>query len=154
MDSLIDSLEVRVLTSVLRRGFSLDPVVVGGGPVYHGGGVVGQSDPAVEPLPLPVPGVGSYLLSRGGKRYELKNHLGDIVAMVSDLKLGIETGSPDWIVEYYEGMWLDAGLLSFGMEMPQRGYVSEEYRYGYNGKEKDNEWNGIGSDARLWVQGP
>ncbi|MBK9452728.1 MAG: RHS repeat-associated core domain-containing protein [Bacteroidetes bacterium] len=147
VDSLIDSLEVRgSLTSVLRRGFSLDPVVVGGGPVYHGGGVVGQSDPAVEPLPLPVPGVGSYLLSRGGKRYELKNHLGDIVAVVSDLKLGIETGSPDWIVEYYEGDVVRMqDYYPFGMEMPQRGYVSEEYRYGYNGKEKDNEWNGIGA---------
>ncbi|MBP8073643.1 MAG: hypothetical protein KAY96_02700 [Bacteroidia bacterium] len=154
VDSLIDSLELRSsLTSVLRRGFSMDPIVVGGGPVYHGGGVVGQSDPAVEPLPLPVPGIGSYLLSRGWRRYELKNRLSDVLAVVSDLKLGMESGAPDWIVEYYVGDVLRMqDYYPFGMEMPQRGYVSEEYRYGYNGQEKDNEISGNGNSytALFW----
>jgi RHS repeat-associated protein len=147
VDSLIDSLEMRDgLMSVLRTGYSMDPVAVGGGPVWHGGGVVGQSDPAVEPLPLPFPGIGSYLLSRGGNRYELKNHLGNVLAVVSDLKLGRETGAPDWVAEYYEG---DVVRMQdydpFGVEMDGRGYVSEEYRYGFQGQEKDNEIKGSGN---------
>jgi RHS repeat-associated protein len=147
VDSMIDSLHVRDgLVSVLRTGYFMDPVDVGGGHVWNGGGAVGNSDPAVEPLPLPKPGVGSYLLSRGGKRYEFKDHLGDVLAVVSDLKLGKEIGTPDWVAEHYVGDILRMqDYYPFGMEMPKRGFVSEEYRYGYNGKEKDNEWNGSGN---------
>jgi RHS repeat-associated protein len=141
-DSLVDSLEMRDgLMSVLRTGYTMGTGLDGAF-----GAVVGQSDPPAEPLPLPVPAVGSYLLSRGAKRYEFKNHLGDVLAVVSDLKLGTETGTPDGIVEYYAG---DVARMQdyypFGMEMPKRGYVAEEYRYGYNGKEKDNEVKGSGN---------
>ncbi len=50
--------------SVLRTGCTKDPLVSVSGPDGIGmraaRGVVGQSDPAVEPFPLPVPEVGSY----------------------------------------------------------------------------------------------
>lgn len=52
------------LMSVLRTGCTKDPLVSVSGPDGIGmraaRGVVGQSDPAVEPFPLPVPEVGSY----------------------------------------------------------------------------------------------
>jgi len=31
----------------------------------------------------------------------------------------------------------------FGMQMPGRNFNSSEYRFGFNGKEKDDEWTGI-----------
>ena len=37
---------------------------------------------------------------------------------------------------------------SFGMVMPGRSFVSESYRYGFNGKEKDPEGMGGGSAVR------
>ncbi len=72
--SLIDSLEMRDgLMSVLRTGYTMDPSSSVSGRLSGRNGAVGESYHTVEPLPLPVPGVGSYLLSRGAKRYELKN---------------------------------------------------------------------------------
>jgi RHS repeat-associated protein len=146
VDSLVDSLHLRgSLRSALKLGWTMDPVELGG-PVYAGGGAIVQADPAVEPLPLSAPGVGAYLLSRGGKRYELEDHLGDVLAVVNDLKLGNEVGAADGDVEWYAA---DISRMQdyypFGMEMPKRGYVGEEYRYGFQRQEKDNEWNGSGA---------
>jgi hypothetical protein len=161
-DSLVDSLHRReMLMTILRKGFTM-----GIGLEDHDGVEVGPPRPHGEPFPLPKPAVGNYLLSRGGKRYEQArdtqlakkalNTLGDVLAVVSDLKLGRETGTPDWIAEYYEGDVVrmqdeqarptQIGRGLDGMEMPGRGYVSEEYPfylaqgrlYGYHGQEKEN----------------
>lgn len=40
---------------------------------------------------------------------------------------------------------LNKDYFSFGMEMPNFGYVAEEYRYGFNGMEKDKEMKGGGN---------
>lgn len=140
VDSLIDSLEMRDgLMSVFCTWYKIDPSSSVSGPdgigMRVGNGAVGVSDPAVEPLPLPGSGVGSYLLSWGAKRYELKKEEtrnsqapeGDTLAVVSDLKFGVETGTPDWIVENYQvDVMRMQDCYPFGMEMPQRGYVSED----------------------------
>ena len=39
---------------------------------------------------------------------------------------------------------LSKNYFPFGMEMPNFGYKAEEYRYGFNGMEKDNEMKGKG----------
>ena len=40
---------------------------------------------------------------------------------------------------------LNKNYFPFGMEMPNFGYKAEEYRYGFNGMEKDNEIKGKGT---------
>lgn len=81
------------------------------------------------------------------KTYELKDHLGNIRSTVFDEKerqinetfLAIIKTQND----YYP----------FGMQMPNRSYTNgEAYRYGFNGKEKDEEFATSGYDfgARMY----
>lgn len=76
---------------------------------------------------------------RGQKRYELKNHLSDVMVVVSDKK------------ESSEGM-LKARILTaedrypFGSPMPDRVFNAGGYRFGYNaGSEKADELYGEGN---------
>ncbi|PWV55751.1 RHS repeat-associated core domain-containing protein [Chitinophaga sp. S165] len=88
-----------------------------------------------------MPGLGSGLninFTRGKKVFELSNHLGNVLATVSD-KRWLQSG------------WYEADVRSaqeyypFGMQMPGRGYNAGGYRYGFNGKENDNEVKGEGN---------
>ncbi len=134
VDGLIDLLEMRgSLMSVLRTGYTMDPSSSVSGRLSAGGGLVAQSDPLVEPFPLPVQGVARHLLSRGGKRYALKKEEarntqaseGDILTVVSDLRLGVETGSIDWIVEYCEADVVRVqDYYPFGMARQDQSYGS------------------------------
>jgi RHS repeat-associated protein len=55
--------------------------------------------------------------------------LGNVLAVVSDAEVD---AAPSVVsaTDYY----------AFGQEMPRRTYASEDYRYGFNGKENDREW--------------
>ena len=70
--------------------------------------------------------------------YELKDHLGNVRAVVSDLKLNAEQAG---IAPYVADLRAYQNYYPFGMLQPGRHWSSETYRYGYNGKEMDNEWN-------------
>ena len=85
----------------------------------------------------------------GNRLYELNNHLGNVLATVTDVMnppgSGGNTGSAPTATivsaqDYYP----------FGMEMPGRTYLASwaatpNYRYGFNGKENDNEVEGVGN---------
>ncbi|RFZ92853.1 hypothetical protein D0C36_15795 [Mucilaginibacter conchicola] len=75
-----------------------------------------------------------------GKRfYELSNHLGNVIATVSDKRLQTGTGLP---VTYLPDVISAQDYYSFGMVQPARQYTAtnaSKYRYGFNGKENDNE---------------
>lgn len=89
-------------------------------------------------------GVDSFV--RGRKYYELTNHLGNVLATVSDKKKGREAGTPDGILDYYEADVVSASdYYPFGMQMPNRTFSAGNYRYGFNGKENDNEVKGSGN---------
>ncbi|WP_165806452.1 RHS repeat-associated core domain-containing protein [Chitinophaga parva] len=81
---------------------------------------------------------------RGGKTYELTNHLGNVVATVSDKKMSVDDG--DGTVAYYNADAVNSSdYYPFGSLMPGRSYDSDKaYRYGFNGKENDNEVKGEG----------
>ncbi|HRF34404.1 MAG TPA: RHS repeat-associated core domain-containing protein [Cyclobacteriaceae bacterium] len=71
----------------------------------------------------------------GTKQYELSNHLGNVLAVVKDnIRLQADSAWAQVVsaTDYY----------AFGGSMPGRMYQSAEYRYGFNGKEKDDngEW--------------
>ena len=83
----------------------------------------------------------------GRRRYELTNHLGNacppklqrrwVLTVVTDMK-------------FFNGEYWEAEVINvrdyypFGMLMPERSYtVDASYRYGFNGKENDNDVKGI-----------
>jgi RHS repeat-associated protein len=82
--------------------------------------------------------------SLGEKQYELSNHLGNVLVTVSDRKLA--EGTEGSTASGYRAEVLFASdYYPFGMQMPGREYSAEEYRYGYQGSEKDNEIAGEGN---------
>ncbi|MGH1337449.1 MAG: RHS repeat domain-containing protein [Aureispira sp.] len=80
---------------------------------------------------------------RGNKVYELSNHLGNVLATVSDKKLGQILGGST-VASYYEAQVQSAqDYYAFGWNIPSRSIVKgKKYMYGFNGQVEDDEWNG------------
>ena len=75
----------------------------------------------------------------GKKNYELANHLGNVLAVISDRKKG--SGNVNGNYAYFDAVPISAtDYFPFGMAMPGRTYNTEGYRYTFNGKEDDAEW--------------
>jgi RHS repeat-associated protein len=72
---------------------------------------------------------GYYTRELTKKVYELSDHLGNARVTVSDRK---NTDSTAVLYSY-------DNFYAFGSEMPGKSYLSNKYRYGFNGKEKDDE---------------
>lgn len=96
----------------------------------------------------------SHDLVLGNKRYELSNHLGNVNVVISDRKLSIDlvnnttlVSTPDGLTDnYLADVLSNTDYYSFGATMPGRSFVgSSGYRYGFNGKENDNEVKGQGN---------
>ncbi|MDW8274087.1 MAG: RHS repeat-associated core domain-containing protein [Chitinophagales bacterium] len=87
----------------------------------------------------------------GRKSYELKDHLGNVTVVVSDAK---EATTGSVITGYHAYTESYTHYYLFGMVMPGRSYNSGEYRFGFNGQEKDDEVKGNGNSydfgARLY----
>jgi len=95
-------------------------------------------------------GIGySLTQTRGQKEYELTNHLGNVLATVSDRKIGVPSTSNSSLIDHYEPDIVSAqDYYPFGMLQPGRSYLSpngDKYRYGFNGKENDIEVKGEGN---------
>lgn len=88
-----------------------------------------------------------YQHQRGNKLFELTNHLGNVLVTISDKKQGVDNNS-DGVVDYYTADVASANdYYPFGMMMPGRSYsATSGYRYGFNGKENDNEVKGEGNE--------
>jgi len=79
----------------------------------------------------------------GKKRFELSNHLGNVLAVVSDHKM-LDPGATQ--VEHFNPDVTTASeYYPFGMQMPGRSYNSGDYRYGFIGAENDPEISGRGN---------
>ncbi len=84
---------------------------------------------------------------------ELTNHLGNVLAVVSDRKIAVEDLGNPGTVEYYEADIVSAqDYYPFGMIQPGRSVSAGEYRYGFGGQEMDNEISGTGNSytAEYW----
>jgi len=81
---------------------------------------------------------------RGSKQYELANHLGNVLATISDRRL---QSLP--VIQGTSGITADlisaTDYYAFGMQMPGRNFIGRTYRYGFNGKENDNDVKGDGN---------
>lgn len=82
-----------------------------------------------------------YTLIRGNKLYEIGNYLGNVLVTVQDRKKSIDNNG-DLLTDYYVaylGSVMD--YYAYGSTMGERSMdLYGEYRFGYNGKEVDNEF--------------
>jgi|GEM_PF-6123444 len=96
-------------------------------------------------LKWPLKVVSAFERERGAKVFELSNHLGNVLVTVSDRKNGVDTDG-DNEADYYEAEVLSASdYYPFGWSMPGRKFNSGDYRFGYQGSEKDDELKGEGN---------
>lgn len=80
----------------------------------------------------------------GGRTYEISNHLGNVLASISDRR------------HTTDSTWVDINSVSdyypFGLQMP--GRVVNDYRYGFNGKEKDQSFGNVHYDYGFRIYNP
>ena len=91
-----------------------------------------------------VPAKNAYFRTKGCREYELKNHLGNVLGVVSDLKFG---ENPDSSLRYYAQLLSVGDYYPFGMEMVGRYWEGSDYRYGFQGQEGDDEVAGSGNSV-------
>jgi len=106
-----------------------------------------QTFVAATQTSFPLLGWGTGLIfTRGNKLFELSNHLGNVLATISDKKIGVSLDGTT--VDHFNPLVLDANdYYPFGSLEPGRTYAATSagnYRYGFNGKENDNEVKGLG----------
>jgi RHS repeat-associated protein len=113
-------------------------------------------DVPMPPIPPPTPTTiampGGYTgtlstFTRGEKEYFLTDHRGNVMATVTDRKIQVDNNN-DGIVDYYVTDVVTAtDYAPFGAQLPGRTYRGngKDLRYGYNGKENDNEVKGEGN---------
>jgi RHS repeat-associated protein len=91
--------------------------------------------------PVPTPNMFARVV--GNKGFELSNHLGNVLTTVSDRRIANE-GSGGLIAYSEADVQMATDYYSFGAAMQKRG-KNGTYRYGFNGKEKDDEVSGNGN---------
>lgn len=127
--------------------YSSKPPTGGGGPglpgvlrlteqAIYGSSRVGLVNRNLDLTSFP-PGGQSATHTVGKVQYELANHLGNVVATISDKNLvaGNVLADVTSVSAYYP----------FGALMPSRALFSSSYRYGFNGMERDDELKGDGN---------
>jgi len=72
------------------------------------------------------------------RSYEINDHLGNVRAVVSDVKDWHSNNSGEFTARVSN----ISNYYPFGMAQPGRSWSGSDYRYGYNGKEEDNEVKG------------
>jgi RHS repeat-associated protein len=122
----------------------------------YGSSRLGMFKPDFTVFPVPGAGVNIGTNYINKKQYELTNHLGNVLAVVTDNRTAVDSdgnGQPN----YYEAVVVEAReYYPFGMVMPNRktpAAGNSAYRYGFNGKENDDEAYGddnqINFEARI-----
>lgn len=85
-------------------------------------------------------------LQGGNIKYELVNQLENVITVLSDRKIPVPNGSnPNLVDRYIAEILSSTDYYPFGTPMPRRQFNNGTYRYGFNGKENDNEVKGTGN---------
>ena len=112
----------------------------------YGQGRIGVDNTPVQLIgAIPFSQIDTFSRFLGIKRYELDNHLGNVLSTISDKKiprsLDSSTGSP---IDHYEADVISSqDYYPFGMLESSRNFSSTQYRYAFNGKEKTDEMYGV-----------
>jgi RHS repeat-associated protein len=115
-------------------------------------GILGELTQAPTAPEILAPGFGNANIStftRAEKIFELTNHLGNVLVTVSDKKIPVDITPADGIVDYFMADVVTASdYAPFGALLPGRKYLApnaNKPRYGFNGKENDNDVKGDGN---------
>ncbi|GAL87798.1 RHS repeat-associated core domain-containing protein [Sporocytophaga myxococcoides] len=79
----------------------------------------------------------------GIKLFEGSNHLGNVLTVFTDRKIPVASGTN--VLSYTADIASTSDYYAFGSQMPGRKYTKTNYRYGFNGMEKDDEVKGSGN---------
>jgi RHS repeat-associated protein len=86
----------------------------------------------------------------GKRQYELSNHLENVLTVISDRRTYTISGT----TKIYDAVVLSAqDYYPFGLSIDSRSFVASatnSYRYSFNGKEDDGEWNKQDYGARIY----
>jgi RHS repeat-associated protein len=75
----------------------------------------------------------------GNKKYELSNHLGNVLSVISDNKIGVDN-TADFVADYYEPLIIsESDYYPFGMQMASRSFQNQEYLFAFQGQESNEE---------------
>jgi RHS repeat-associated protein len=109
----------------------------------YGNKRTGLDQNSVELIGASAPDTDTYVRILGNKQYEESNHLGNVLAVVSDKKLPHDDDI-DGNTDRFSAEILSSNDYSpFGMLLNNRHFSSDKYRYGFNGKEKDDEMHDV-----------
>ncbi|WP_290796207.1 RHS repeat domain-containing protein [Flavihumibacter sp. UBA7668] len=86
----------------------------------------------------------SYKFTRGEKLFELSNHLGNVLVTLADRVQQVKV-TGDTVRHYLADIRSANDYYPFGMLMPGRKFNAGSFRYGFNGKENDNDVKGTGN---------
>ncbi|MFZ5551749.1 MAG: hypothetical protein ACOZCO_01435 [Bacteroidota bacterium] len=82
----------------------------------------------------------------GKKQFELTNHLGNVLTVITDKKIPIESTTITGEVEYFITEIVSVNDYSpFGVLLTDRDFSSEKYRYSFQSQERDDELKGNGN---------
>ncbi len=85
-----------------------------------------------------------YSRIRGDKTYELSNHLGNVLATITDRKLGFSNNTSNNIATHYQAEVTSAtDYYPFGSPMSKRSVFDYKTKYGFNSAEKHNELDNL-----------
>jgi len=79
--------------------------------------------------------------TRGTTYFELSNHLGNVLAVVTDRKLAQPDGGTG-VAFYLPDIVSATDYYPFGFAMEGRRFSTSNYKYGFQGQEKDDEVKG------------
>lgn len=77
----------------------------------------------------------------GDKRFELSNHLGNVLEVITDRALPNDIDNNNLVDNYTADVIQYSDYYPFGMQMEGRKGGNNDYRYGYQGSEKDDEFH-------------
>jgi RHS repeat-associated protein len=95
---------------------------------------------------------GLFELTRGMKRYELTNHLGNVLSVITDTKQAVYNNPPS-VLSYYQSEVISyMDYYAYGAILSGRCFNNTHYRFSYNKQEKTDEISGAGNHttAKYW----
>lgn len=101
------------------------------------------SESSISYIYLANPSYNLWFYEKGVRNYELSNHLGNVLAVISDKRIPICVA--DTLNHYIADVISMTDYSAFGAPLAGRSFNGGKYRYGFNGKEKDDEVVGAGN---------